>query len=138
MHKVRCYKNVGGRGEHVDYEGKKYFYRVDRVIPKDKVVALRWESDFLGRKHGDVMHIIVVWNGINFTILEEIIDGVREAQKKYKELSIKQAIKLAEDQEKKIKNKWDKLPKCIECQNPVIVLIKDQPEDLCISCFEEK
>ena len=129
---------IDGIGEGIEYEGNTYYYRVGKRIPKNKVVSLRYESNYCGRVHGETIYIIVVWDGKNFIVLETATENIRESKQKYDGLSPKKAIAFAEKQENKTKAYFDAFPKCKKCKEPVIVLIDGQSSDMCISCFENK
>ena len=125
-------------GQGTEYESNEYHYRAGKIIPKNKAAALRWEGNWFGRSHGEVRYIIVAWNGKDFTVLESISGGIRKDMYKYKGISSEQAITLAEKHEKSAKAEWDAVPKCCKCKKPVVVLMKGQPNDICILCFEDK
>ena len=74
----RC-PGTEGHGEGLMYGGDDYYYREGKEIPKTKAASLRNESNFLGRVHGEVNHVIVAWNGKNFSVRARYFETDRRA-----------------------------------------------------------
>ena len=106
-----------GCGECVKYKDLCYYYRVGKYIPKTKAVQVCYEGSYFGRQSGDKSYLIIVWDGDNFTVLESVCEGIREAMKKYKDLSPEEAIAIAVEKEEKRQERieyWKKNPLRLE------------------------
>ena len=127
-----------GCGQGVDYQGKLYFYRTGKDIPKNKVAMLTWEGFYCGNMNGEKEWIIVAWNGKDFTVLEYVFSNVREEMKKYKGKTPEECIALrtaiVEHDEKKHKEWVASLTPCRICGKGVLVLEDDQADDECYDC----
>ena len=133
-------KGIEGHGQGTLYNGSYYYYRVGRNIPLDRVSSLRSEESYMGRVHGEISHIVVVWNGENFTVLDFVGRGDRSVQKvlrKYRGLSAQQSIEMAEQQEKAHQDRLAAMPKC-KCGRSAIVLIDRQHKDECMDCAKKR
>ena len=129
-------RGIEGNGEGVEFKRMTYYYRVGKWIPKDKAVALKWEGNYCGRVRGETAHIIVIFNGTNYTVLEDVTGSVRESIARFKGLSYSEAIALVEKEEQDRIAKLEALPKC-KCGGILLVLADEQPDDLCFTCWKE-
>lgn len=128
-----------GHGEGVEYNGRSYYYMVGKRIPKDKVVAIRWEGDWCGQVNGEVEYLVVVYSGSGneFLILEQSSKGyIREVMVKYKGREPFEVISFASREAKKRQEAFDSLPKCRLCGDVMIVFEDHQPKDVCLQCWK--
>lgn len=128
-----------GCGESVEYNNKIYCYnRAGKYIPKDKVVALKYEGFFCGRVRGEIYYILVCYNKQGELVLVDSVPvSLKESMKRFKGLSNEQAICLAEGDEQKRQSLIDYMDKCSSCGQVVIVLENEQPKDKCFTCFHD-
>lgn len=131
---------IEGHGEGVEYDGKTFYYpRAGKSIPKNKVVALKWEGGWAGRQNGDKEYILVCFNEKNELIfLKTIIFDVRKELKLFEGMSSEQAIAKINSDEEAIKKITDSYPKCISCGGQALKFEEDQNPDECISCYNKR
>ena len=130
---------VEGHGEGVEYDGKLYYYRVGQRIPKDKVVALRYEGCFSGRVHGDKEWIIVACvsgclNKWRYFVLRHAYSEVSKLLSEYKGMSPQDAIDKERKRLQESEQQRDSLPKCKSCGAINIKLHDSHNEDFCKTC----
>ena len=129
-----------GHGEGIEYDNAYYYYIVGKHIPKDKVVALKSESQYCGRVNGEKEYIIITWDKSqqSFVLLEHCCYEVKRYIKKYIGKKPDEAIAMRMAELDKIQADYDATPKCSYCNNPVIVFHDGQDKNTCSSCFEKK
>lgn len=146
---VRRSSRNEGCGEGGWYEGRDWYYRVGQRIPKNKVVALRWEGNFLGRCHGEVEHILVVWldetNKDNkripahFVVLEEVEQGrLKQRLARYKGQTPLQALATRLRELLEEARRREAMPHCSFCPNLLLILYDDQRPNECTDCYRER
>ncbi len=127
-----------GLGEGLYYQGKAFYYRVGKHIPKTHVVHLTSEDNYCGRQKGDFEYIIVAWDGTFFVVLDHVFFvGIRDKLKEYKGLSCKEAIALVEARYAKLQAYVDARPKCA-CGHGIILFHDDQRRDECSTCYDKR
>lgn len=127
-----------GCGQCVELDGKWYYYRSPYFIPKDKPALLTWEGNYCSRQNGDKEHLIVAFNGKNFTVLQHVYPGgVKEAMAKYKGLTNEEAVALKHKEMEKAQKEYDAMPKC-KCGRIILIFEEDQRKDECVACFEKR
>ena len=125
---------VEGHGEGISYNGKSYYYRDGKRIPKNKVASLMWEGNWCGRVHGDKEYIFVAWNGKSFTVLSHEYSYIR----KYNKMLPEDAILLKERELKRIEEDIARMPKCKKCGSIAYVFEEDQKNNECLTCYSKR
>jgi len=129
---------IEGIGQGVEHNHEFYYYHVNKYIPRDRAVAVRSESNYCGRQHGDIGFIIIAWDGEEFRVIERPSPGkVQEKLKKFKGMTAQQAIDLAMEEERKLIAEEAARPKCRGGQN-LMLFEKDQRPDECLTCYHKR
>jgi len=126
-------------GEYIQYGRHMYFSQGGKPISRTRATWVTDEHNFNSRVRGEKEYLIVVWNGEDFTVLEQPGDGeLRKAFAKYRGLGHDDAVRVARDHLESLKRLQEELdrhlPKCPRCGKPWTIL-NDTDED-CGHCHD--
>lgn len=130
---------VEGHGQGLKHDTQTYYYRVGKLVPRDKIVHLTYEGAYMGRVHGEKEYIVVAFDGEQFRVLEHVsYYGVKDVLQKFKGMTNAEAIAAVVAIREEIAAKFAALPKC-KCGNQAgIIFDERQKKDECLTCMNKR